>query len=306
MMVSGQDGECYTSGTCDVVGTFVDRDGVEVCVGWQYADANGYSTVVLLGAMLNNQGDCIELCDYLYPGEPAYIKIYDSSYGSILDLNPSSDLPGFNNNEIFIVEGTSTAYNTFGCTDPAAVNYDGTATVNDGSCLYNSFWFVSVDGSDSNDGDQANPFATIQYGINAAYEGQTVLVAAGTYSGEGNIDLDFDGKAITVMSEAGAEQTIIDCGGTDERGFSFENGEDSTSVLDGFTITNGRRPEGGGIYCYYSSPTIKNCIIQDCYANADGGGIYLDGSRPSLSNVSISGNIAERFGGGIYMIDPQQ
>jgi hypothetical protein len=61
---SGQDGECYTSGTCDVVGTFVDRDGVEVCVGWQYADANGYSTVVLLGAMLNNQGDCIELCDY--------------------------------------------------------------------------------------------------------------------------------------------------------------------------------------------------------------------------------------------------
>ena len=109
---SGQgDGECYASGTCDVVGAFVDRDGVEVCVGWRYADAAGYTTVALMGAILNMQGDCIDYCDYLYPGEPAYLKIYDSSNGSILDLNPSSELPGFGMNQIFIISGTSTAEN---------------------------------------------------------------------------------------------------------------------------------------------------------------------------------------------------
>jgi len=122
--------------------------------------------------------------------------------------------------------------------------------------------------------DVPGEFSTIQSAIDYAVDGATVLVAPGTYSGVGNIDLNFDGKAITVMSEAGAEQTIIDGGGTD-RGFTFEDGEDSTSVLDGFTITNGSRPEGGGIYCYYSSPTIKNCIIRDCYANQDGGGVYI-------------------------------
>jgi len=157
--------------------------------------------------------------------------------------------------------------------------------------------YVATWGSDeTGDGTEENPFATIQHGIDVADEGQIVMVAPGTYSGGGNIDLNFDGKAITVMSEAGAEQTIIDCGGAD-RGFTFDSGEVLTSVLDGFTIINGNRSQGGGIYCYYSSPTIKNCIIANCITN-DGGGIYLTYSNPTIINLTISGNSAE-FGGGM-------
>ena len=56
------------------------------------------------------------------------------------------------------------------------------------------------------------------------------------------------------------------------RGFIFNSGETSTSVLDGFTITNGyvETEDGGGIYCENSSPIIKNCTLIG--NNAPGGG----------------------------------
>ena len=173
-------------------------------------------------------------------------------------------------------------------------------------CLYNLVWYVSVDGSDLNDGNQENPFTTIQHGIDVADEGQIVMVAPGTYHGAGNLNLNFDGKAITLISEAGADKTIIDCGGAD-RGFTFDSIEDSTSILDGFTITNGSRPEGGGIYCYYSSPTIKNCIITNNTAEDSGddeyggGGIYCYYSSPTIKNCIISNNSTSESGGGIYL-----
>ncbi len=51
---------------------------------------------------------------------------------------------------------------------------------------------------------------TIQAGIDAAMDGDIVLVADGTWTGVGNRDIDFLGKAITVRSENGPDSCIID------------------------------------------------------------------------------------------------
>ncbi len=117
-------------------------------------------------------------------------------------------------------------------------------------------------------------YATIQAAINAAQDGDTVIVADGVYTGTGNRDIDFLGKAITVRSVRGPAHCTIDCQGSDEhprRGFHFHSLEQASSVLDGFTIRNGYAPHesgchysGGGILCRDgSNPTIRNCILVD-------------------------------------------
>ena len=116
------------------------------------------------------------------------------------------------------------------------------------------------------DDDGPADFNTIQAAIDDANNGDTVLVTPGTYTGEGNRDIEFKGKAITVKSEDGPETCIIDCQGTyDEphRGFYFHEIEDSNSIVQGFTVTHGYTgpDDGGAFYCKESSPIIKDCII---------------------------------------------
>ncbi len=142
---------------------------------------------------------------------------------------------------------------------------------------------------------------TIQAGIDAAVDGDTVLVAPGTYNGAGNKNLDYEGRMITVISENGPEYTIIDCE-NNGRGFNFRGGEGAGSRLEGFTICNGNvNDDGGGIYCRYdSSPTITNCTITGNTTDSAGGGVYCDGSSPTIMNCTISGNTADYGGGGIF------
>ncbi|MEW6481588.1 MAG: hypothetical protein AB1397_01035 [bacterium] len=60
-------------------------------------------------------------------------------------------------------------------------------------------------------------YTTIQSAINAANNGDTVWVADGTYRGTGNKDLTWTGKHITVRSENGPNNCIIDCQGLGRR-----------------------------------------------------------------------------------------
>ena len=144
-------------------------------------------------------------------------------------------------------------------------------------------------------------YSTIQGGVDAAQDGDTVLVAPGNYTYFGNYNVDFLGKNIAVISETGAENTFIDCR-EDGRGFIFSSGESEEALLEGFTIQNAyvsTEEVGGGVLCYLSSPTIRNNIITSNYAYL-GGGIFSAGGAPIIENNIINDNLAER-GGGIYI-----
>jgi len=147
-------------------------------------------------------------------------------------------------------------------------------------------------------------YPTIQAGINAAINGDTVLVADGIYTGTGNKNLDFLGKAIVVKSSGGAENCVIDCQNSG-RGFYFHLNETNSSILEGIKITNGLVNDfGGGIYLNTSSPTIKDCIIKNNSTNDPGpsdagGGIACFNANPYVISTDINENTSPQ-GAAIY------
>ena len=138
---------------------------------------------------------------------------------------------------------------------------------------------------------------TIQAGIDAAMNGDEIVVAPGTYFET----INFLGKAITLRSSGGPEVTIIDAGGDLGAGsvVTCDGAEGPGSVLQGFTITGGVAFEGGGMYNDGSSPTVIGCVFEGNSANL-GGGIYVVSSSPTIVGCRFSQNSATGDGGAIY------
>ena len=140
--------------------------------------------------------------------------------------------------------------------------------------------------------DAPADFITIKAAINAAADGDTIIVRDGTYTGTGNCPIDPKGKAIVIKSENGPQNCIIDCQ-NNKRAMFFDSGESKYTVVEGFTINSGFCDgRGGGIYCRNSSPTIVDCIINGCEAEYGGGGAYFTGSRARLTKCVFTDNIA--------------
>jgi hypothetical protein len=169
---------------------------------------------------------------------------------------------------------------------------------------------------------------TIQAGIDAADNHDTVLVDQGEYFE----NINFLGKNIVVCSHFALTNDLLDISTTIINGSSpvyadtgscvlIVSGEDSTAVLQGFTITGGTGTrwedehnlnhwytEGGGILIQYASPTIKNNIITENEAinkpagttSAGGGAIRCGDGNPQILNNIISNNQG-RYGGGIVL-----
>jgi hypothetical protein len=153
-------------------------------------------------------------------------------------------------------------------------------------------------------------YGTIQEAIDAAVNGDEIVVADGTYSGDGFRDIDFGGKAIIVRSAGGAEACTIDIQADEAdpgRAFWFHSGETAKSEVQGFKIQAGFMSRGGAVLCENgSSPLFQSCIFQQNMASQDaaedgGGAVYILASSPMFADCSFVQNQAEAnflFGGG--------
>lgn len=201
------------------------------------------------------------------------------------------------------------------------------------------WWVSSWTGNDlTGEGTFDLPFQTIQKAIDMAHSGDTVIAMSGQYYYDGNRDLDFGGKNLYLHSVAGPDSTLIYCHGTEtdrHRAFYFHSGEDSSSVIEGFTIGKGSQYMGAGVLIENSSPTFINCFFREhhtypvsdiayggaiCVINSTsrfidctikynwspfGAGVYISGGAPVFENCNIARNTAEPVaftasGGGIY------
>ena len=117
---------------------------------------------------------------------------------------------------------------------------------------------------------------TIQAGINSANNGDTVLVARGTYKE----NIDFKGKAITVASSNGPAKTVID-GGNIGTVVTFQTSEGPSSKLSGFTIRHGSTSFGAGVYLLGTSPTIVGNLFSANSETSGGYGAAIGGNGSS-------------------------
>jgi parallel beta-helix repeat protein len=138
-------------------------------------------------------------------------------------------------------------------------------------------------------------YATIQEAIDAAVDGDVIVVAEGVY----RENIDFKGKNIVLRSKdpddpAVVSETIID-GGDSGTVVSFRSGEGEGAVLSGFSVTRG----SGILISGGSTPLIEKCIIEDNTAEF-GAGIAIFDSSPSIIGNTIIGN-SGFLGGGLFI-----
>lgn len=140
-------------------------------------------------------------------------------------------------------------------------------------------------------------FISIQGGIEAARDGDTILVADGVYSGEGNYNLDFYGKEIILKSENGPGSCFIDPQDLG-KGFFLHSGETADAVIRGFTIQNAR----GGFHLESSFPMVEHCTVKNCEIDLMGAGMYCEDANPLIVDCGFEMNHSVNYGGGAFCI----
>ncbi len=133
-------------------------------------------------------------------------------------------------------------------------------------------------------GDQPS----IQAGIDVAVDGDTVLLADGTYTGEGNREIEFNDKAITLTSENGRESCVIDGEGAYRLLYLYYSHETNEAVISEISFRNG---SAIAIWLQYSSPSFISCIISDCASTA----LYCRENEPYFENCIFENNSEYAF-----------
>jgi CxxC motif-containing protein (DUF1111 family)/subtilisin-like proprotein convertase family protein len=149
-------------------------------------------------------------------------------------------------------------------------------------------------------------YPSIAAAVAASQPGDTVWIAPGVYAET----INPAGKAIRLLGSGAG--TIIDGASLSESLLVVKSGEAADTVIEGITFRNGRVGSslitlptlrvGGGAYIENASPTIRNCVFEQCRAQFGGGG-YLYGYDGSIEGCIFRSNTALVDGGGLQVFN---
>jgi len=162
---------------------------------------------------------------------------------------------------------------------------------------------------------QGTQHSTIQQAVDDCFSSDTIALIRGRFTGAGNHDIDFQGKALTLTgsdpdSFSAISATIIDANGTHaspHRAFHFRTGETPAATIKGVTITGGNAAPGSAIHCDNSDATLLNCILTEnsghaiaaidgdislsnCILTASGAAAFVSAGTADFTNCTILGN----------------
>ena len=131
-------------------------------------------------------------------------------------------------------------------------------------------------------GERPGEYPTIQSAIDAAIDGDSVLISSGIWQET----IDLQGKSITlapldgeVILDAAARGTVITC----------VNGEDADTIIEGLIIRGGLA-ERAGLLTRNSTPIFRDCVFEANEAIEDGAAWYGDGGGPTFMDCLFFGN----------------
>ena len=161
-----------------------------------------------------------------------------------------------------------------------------------------SIIYISATGSDEEgDGSVANPFETIQKGVDIAIDMDTVYVSNGTYEG----GIIISNKSIALIGESRQETKINQSISSPQ--ISIIDSQVDTTRVENFIIENGSSNDGGGIYSSGSTMNTNNVDFKNNSSSNNGAAINSINSSIIVKNSAFNFNVSENLGGAIF-VDP--
>ncbi len=144
-------------------------------------------------------------------------------------------------------------------------------------------------------------YPDIKSAVDASHHDTLILIAPGTYRGDGNRDILIDEKTLTILGDGAPGEIIIDVEGSlDEPHRAFEmNGYSWNTVqIVNMTFRNGYIPDGrgGAVHSEGVSLTIESCNFENNLASKSGGGVFSDQDLNCLNSI-FRNNYSDHGGG---------
>ncbi|MCA9729445.1 MAG: hypothetical protein R3E12_02855 [Candidatus Eisenbacteria bacterium] len=176
------------------------------------------------------------------------------------------------------------------------------ASLATGSVATAATWIVRPDGS----GD----FPTIQGAVTGAVDGDVILLTDGTFRGDGNRDVDLQGKSLSIASQSGDPGScLVDCEGSavePHRALTISQAPTSQCEVANVTFRGGEAPGpdgyGGAIYADGGSLRIVECRFDTGHAEF-GGGVFQISGDLDLQSCEFVDNRSANVGGGVVCLN---